>query len=78
MLDDEPHTKLRSLMNRLFVPSRLKANELYMTGLVIARLGGPDAVDGAIRSMCGADEARDDTVREDLERYWAGMNQRPH
>lgn len=33
MLDDEPHTKLRSLMNRLFVPSRLKANELFMTGL---------------------------------------------
>ncbi len=26
MLDDEPHTKLRSLMNRLFTPSRLKAN----------------------------------------------------
>lgn len=33
MLDDEPHTKLRSLMNRLFIPSRLKANEEYMTGL---------------------------------------------
>lgn len=33
MLDDEPHTKLRSLMNRLFTPSRLKANEEYMTGL---------------------------------------------
>lgn len=31
MLDDEPHTKLRSLMNRLFTPSRLKANELFMT-----------------------------------------------
>ncbi|MEJ6011901.1 cytochrome P450 [Novosphingobium aquae] len=30
MLDDEPHTKLRSLMNRLFTPSRLKANELFM------------------------------------------------
>jgi len=33
MLDDEPHTKLRSLMNRLFIPSRLKANEEFMTGL---------------------------------------------
>lgn len=31
MLDDEPHTKLRSLMNRLFTPSRLKANEAFMT-----------------------------------------------
>jgi cytochrome P450 len=30
MLDDEPHTKLRSLMNRLFIPSRLKANEEYI------------------------------------------------
>ncbi len=30
MLDDEPHTKLRSLMNRLFVPSRLKANEEFI------------------------------------------------
>ena len=33
MLDDEPHTKLRSLMNRLFIPSRLKANEEFMTAL---------------------------------------------
>ena len=31
MLDDDPHTKLRSLMNRLFTPSRLKANEEFMT-----------------------------------------------
>ena len=31
MLDDEPHTKLRSLMNRLFTPSRLKANKEFMT-----------------------------------------------
>ncbi len=30
-LDDEPHTKLRSLMNRLFTPSRLKANEAFIT-----------------------------------------------
>ncbi len=30
MLDDEPHTKLRSLINRLFTPSRLKANEEFM------------------------------------------------
>lgn len=30
MLDDEPHTKLRSLMNRLFTPSRLRANEEFM------------------------------------------------
>jgi cytochrome P450 len=29
-LDDEPHTKLRSLMNRLFIPSRLKANENFI------------------------------------------------
>jgi cytochrome P450 len=29
-LDDEPHTKLRSLMNRLFTPSRLKANEAFI------------------------------------------------
>lgn len=33
MLDDEPHTKLRGLMNRLFIPSRLKANEEFMTEL---------------------------------------------
>ncbi len=32
-LDDEPHTKLRSLMNRLFIPSRLKANEAFITKL---------------------------------------------
>jgi cytochrome P450 len=30
MLDDEPHTKMRSLMNRLFTPSRLKANEAFI------------------------------------------------
>jgi cytochrome P450 len=30
MLDDEPHTKLRSLMNRLFTPSRLKANQAFI------------------------------------------------
>jgi cytochrome P450 len=29
-LDDEPHTKLRSLMNKLFTPSRLKANEEFI------------------------------------------------
>jgi cytochrome P450 len=29
-LDDEAHTNLRSLVNRLFVPSRLKANERFM------------------------------------------------
>ena len=29
-LDDEPHTKLRSLMNRLFTPSRLKSNEAFI------------------------------------------------
>jgi cytochrome P450 len=28
-LDDKPHTNLRSLVNRLFIPSRLKANEKY-------------------------------------------------
>jgi cytochrome P450 len=31
MLDDEPHTKLRGLMNRLFTPSRLKANEAFIS-----------------------------------------------
>jgi cytochrome P450 len=30
-LDDDPHTKLRSLMNRLFTPSRLKANESFIS-----------------------------------------------
>jgi cytochrome P450 len=30
MLDDDPHTKLRSLMNRLFTPSRLRANEQFI------------------------------------------------
>ncbi len=30
MLDDEPHTKLRSLMNRLFTPKKLKANEAFI------------------------------------------------
>jgi cytochrome P450 len=39
MLDDEPHTKLRSLMNRLFTPSRLKANEEYMTALAHEMVG---------------------------------------
>ena len=39
MLDDEPHTKLRSLMNRLFVPSRLKANELFMSELAERMVG---------------------------------------
>jgi cytochrome P450 len=29
-LDDEPHAKLRGLMNRLFTPSRLKANEAFI------------------------------------------------
>ncbi len=29
-LDDDPHTKLRSLMNRLFTPSKLKANEAFI------------------------------------------------
>jgi cytochrome P450 len=33
MLDDEPHTKLRSLMNRLFTPSKLRANEEFITTL---------------------------------------------
>jgi cytochrome P450 len=30
-LDDQPHTNLRSLVNRLFTPSRLKANEAFIT-----------------------------------------------
>ncbi len=30
MLDDEPHTKLRGLMNRLFTPSKLKANAAFI------------------------------------------------
>lgn len=29
-LDDTPHTNLRALMNRLFTPSRLKANEIFI------------------------------------------------
>jgi cytochrome P450 len=33
MLDDEPHTKLRSLMNRLFTPTKLKANEDFIAAL---------------------------------------------
>lgn len=49
--------------------------ELYMKGLVIARLGGPDAVEAAIRSICSQSEARLDAVRNDLDRYWAGMGQ---
>lgn len=32
-LDDEAHTKLRSLINRLFTPSRLKANEAFIAQL---------------------------------------------
>jgi len=32
-LDDNAHTNLRALVNRLFVPSRLKANEEYMDEL---------------------------------------------
>jgi cytochrome P450 len=31
MLDDDPHTKLRGLMNRLFTPSKLKSNEEFFT-----------------------------------------------
>jgi cytochrome P450 len=49
-LDDEPHTKLRSLMNKLFTPSRLKANEAFITSYsdllvrdVVAR-GGCDLI----------------------------------
>lgn len=30
-LDDQPHTNLRMLVNRLFTPSRLKANELFLS-----------------------------------------------
>lgn len=30
-LDDEPHKQLRALMNPLFTPSRLKANEAFVT-----------------------------------------------
>lgn len=30
-LDDNPHTKLRGFMNRLFTPSRLRANEAFIT-----------------------------------------------
>lgn len=30
-LDDNPHTNLRALVNRLFIPSRLKANEEFIT-----------------------------------------------
>lgn len=30
-LDDDAHTRLRGLVNRLFVPSRLKANEEFLT-----------------------------------------------
>ena len=33
MLDDEPHTKLRSLMNKLFTPSKLRANEDFIAEL---------------------------------------------
>lgn len=29
-MDDHPHTNMRALINRLFVPSRLKANELFI------------------------------------------------
>jgi len=29
-LDDDPHTNMRAFMNRLFTPSRLKANEAYI------------------------------------------------
>lgn len=32
-LDDKPHTNMRSLVNRLFTPSRLKANEDYIARL---------------------------------------------
>lgn len=32
-LDDDAHTNMRALVNRLFTPSRLKANEEYMTGV---------------------------------------------
>ena len=31
--DDKPHANSRALLSRLFTPSRLKANEEYMTGL---------------------------------------------
>ena len=32
-LDDQPHTRSRALLNRLFTPSRLRANERFMTEL---------------------------------------------
>jgi cytochrome P450 len=49
-LDDEPHTKLRSLMNRLFTPSRLKANEAFIadySGRIVKEMvakGGCDLI----------------------------------
>ena len=45
--DDRTHTNSRALLNRLFVPSRLKANEEYMTGLA-DRL----AVEAAAKGGC--------------------------
>lgn len=37
-LDDDPHTKLRSLVNRLFTPSRLKANADYITEIAAGQV----------------------------------------
>lgn len=45
--DDRKHANSRALLNRLFVPSRLKANEEYMTGLA-ERL----AVEAAAKGGC--------------------------
>lgn len=40
-LDDQPHTNVRSLMNCLFTPSRLKANEAFIadySGKIVCRM----------------------------------------
>jgi hypothetical protein len=52
---------------------------LHRNGMVIARLGGPEAIEGAIRTLCAETEGKDspDTVRADFDRYWAGLGERP-
>jgi cytochrome P450 len=44
--DDKAHTNSRALLSRLFMPSRLKANETYMTGLADGLIKGAVARGG--------------------------------
>ncbi|WP_225028310.1 hypothetical protein [Xinfangfangia pollutisoli] len=47
-------------------------HRLHRSGMVIARIGGGEAIDGAIDALSDNDQCA-----ADLRRYWAGMDQWP-